>query len=254
MPLMAMNARQLRASQFLGAYRGLIGQEARGSARLLHINALLRNGNRSGPGENGLSSTRDIGHESEEEEKQRRHGVLTQLRDVVKQKRQTLEPRLKKQLDELGRRWNSYSGYEEVTEAKALVLEAEVQLKELREQQAIERKAYVSAVTRRADSQRNLNELLSRKSTWNEQDLSRYTELLRSEHGDSQHEKETTERFERMGDRVNAAWDDVVRKTLDRYHKEQIWSDRVRATSTYASYAIAGLNGECLSACPKTDC
>lgn len=212
--------------------------------RFFHATLTLGKEQEYDAGKRAFAEAESISHESEEDERKRRHGVLTQLREVVKQKRETLEPRLKKHLDELGRRWNTYSGYEEVVEAKALVLEAEVQLKELREQQAIQRKAYLSAVTRRAESQRSLNELLSRKPTWNDEDLSKYTELLRSEHGDSQHEKDTTERFERMADRVNAAWDDVVRKTLDRYHKEQIWSDRVRATSTYASYTIAGLNGE----------
>lgn len=181
--------------------------------------------------------------DAESEEQRRRSNVLAQIRDVLHKKRSDLEPRLKRQLEQLGKRWNEYSGYEEVLEAKALVLEAEVQLKELREEQERLQQEYMQAVGKRANSQRTLNELLTRKDSWSETDLSTYTELLKSEHGDARHEKECSERYEAIAGRVNSAWDDVVRKTLDRYHQEQIWSDRVRAGSTYGSLVIAGVNG-----------
>lgn len=179
-----------------------------------------------------------------EEEKERRKDVISQIRDVLHRKRTDLEPRIKQQLESLGKRWNAYSGYEEVLEAKAQVLEAEVELKQLRDEQSILRKEYMKAVSRRAGSQQTVNKLLQRREDWSDADLHSYMELIKSEHVEARGEREATERYESIGHRVNAAWDDVVRKTLERYHEEQIWSDRVRAGSTYGSMLIAGLNGE----------
>lgn len=173
---------------------------------------------------------------------------MTQLRAAVQRKRSDVEPRLKEQLAALGKRWNEYSGYEEVLEAKAEVLAAEVHLKELRDTQKDMRQEYMTAVSRRAASQRTLNELLVRKATWSEQDLATYTDLLKSEHSDARAEREATERYEAIGTAVNTSWDKVVKKTLERYHLEQVWSDRVRAGSTYGSLVVAGINGECRQA------
>lgn len=174
----------------------------------------------------------------------RRKNVIDQIRDVFHRKRTDLEPRIKEQLESLGKRWNTYSGYEEVLEAKAQVLEAEMELKQLREEQSELRKDYMKAVGRRAGSQQTVNKLLQRREDWSDADLNAYMELVKSEHVEARSEKEATERYESIGHRVNAAWDDVVRKTLERYHQEQIWSDRVRAGSTYGSMIIAGLNGK----------
>lgn len=174
--------------------------------------------------------------------------LVTQLRAAVQRKRSDVEPRLKEQLAALGKRWNEYSGYEEVLEAKAEVLAAEVHLKELRDTQKDMRQEYMTAVSRRAASQRTLNELLVRKATWSEQDLATYTDLLKSEHSDARAEREATERYEAIGTAVNTSWDKVVKKTLERYHLEQVWSDRVRAGSTYGSLVVAGINGECRQA------
>lgn len=177
-------------------------------------------------------------------EQERRKDVISQIRDVLYKKRTDLEPKIKQQLESLGKRWNAYSGYEEVLEAKAQVLEAEVELKQLRDEQSILRQEYMKAISKRAGSQQTVNKLLQRREDWSDADLNAYMELVKSEHVEARSEREATERYELIGNRVNAAWDDVVRKTLERYHQEQIWSDRVRAGSTYGSMIIAGLNGE----------
>lgn len=171
-------------------------------------------------------------------------GLLDNIRNAIRTRRSDVEPRLKEQLEALGKRWNEYSGYEEVLEAKALVLASEVRLKVLREEQNKCQQSYMIAVNRRAASQRTLNELLVRKAEWSEADLSKYTELLKAEHNEVRSEREATDQFDNATQSVNKAWDDVVRKTLERYHSEQVWSDRVRAGSTYGSLIVAGINGE----------
>lgn len=192
-----------------------------------------------------LAQEKDKGEEGRAAiEKQERENVLEQIRKSLRQKKEEIEPRLKRRLEELGKRWNEYSGYEEVTEAKAQTLEAEMHLKELRSQQSRWRKEYMNAVNSRSTSQKTLTELLNRRSDWSEADISTYTELLRSEHSQAKSEREAGERAELIERKVNEAWDDVVKKTLERYHLEQVWSDRVRAGSTYGGLIVAGLNGE----------
>ncbi|UZJ52891.1 hypothetical protein CBS101457_002211 [Exobasidium rhododendri] len=175
-------------------------------------------------------------------EKQERANVVAQLRKSLSQKRTELEPVVKKRLEDLGKRWNEYSGYEEVLDAKAQTLEAELHLKQLRDQQSTVRENYMGAIQARSSSQKTLNDLLSRRSNWSEADISTYTQLLRSEHSEARSEREAGEQYETIERKVNTAWDDVVKKTLERYHLEQVWSDRVRAGSTYGGLIVAGLN------------
>lgn len=178
-------------------------------------------------------------------DKASRENVVAQIRKALRQRREEIEPVLKKRLEDLGKRWNEYSGYEEVTEAKAQTLEAEMHLKELRSQQNQWRNEYMNAINSRSSSQKTLNDLLNRRANWSEADISTYTQLLRSEHSQAKSEKEAGEKYEVIERKVNEAWDDVVKKTLERYHLEQIWSDRVRAGSTYGGLIVAGLNSKC---------
>jgi hypothetical protein len=177
-------------------------------------------------------------------EQKSRANILAQLRNNLKQKRTDLEPVLKQRLEELGKRWNHYSGYEEVLEVKAQTLEAELHLKQLRDEQSKIREEYMTSIKSRSDSQKTLNDLLTRRANWSEADISTYTQLLRSEHAEAKSEKESGEQYESVERRVNAAWDDVVKKTLERYHLEQVWSDQVRTGSTYGGLIVAGLNGK----------
>lgn len=181
-------------------------------------------------------------------EKQERDNVVAQIRHALQQKRSELEPAVRKRLEELGKRWNEYSGYEQVEEAKAQTIEAEIHLKQLRDQQTTFRSDYMDAVNSRSVSQKTLNDLLNRRSSWSDEDISKYTQMLRDEHLQARIEKEAEEKYVSIERRVNTAWDDVVKKTLERYHLEQVWSDRVRAGSTYGGLIVAGLNGECFKA------
>lgn len=102
----------------------------------------------------------------------------------------------------------------------------------------------MQAVTRRSTSQKTINDLLSRKASWSDEDLIKYTSLLRSEHGEAREEEVAREEFDTAEREVGKAWDEVVKRTLERYHDEQIWSDRVRNVSSYTQLAVVGLNGE----------
>lgn len=163
----------------------------------------------------------------------------------IRAQRAELGPKLASSLSSLGTKWNAYSGYDAIEDAKARVTRAENELDNFRRSQADLRAKYLAAVAQRAQSQRTINDLLSRKASWSDADLVQYTSLLRSEHAESRAEDDAREKFEQAERQVTTAWDGVVKRTLERYHDEQVWSDRVRNVSSYTQLAAVGLNGEC---------
>jgi len=147
-----------------------------------------------------------------------------------------------RRLAELGAKWSQVSGYDAIEALKRSVLELETRLKTARVDLDNAKSAYVDAVNLRSHSQRAINDLLSRKSAWSEDDLSAYTSLLRSEHSQTRAETESQSRYERAERDVQAAFDDLIRAVMRRYHEEQVWSDKVRNASSYATLIVAGLN------------
>lgn len=115
-------------------------------------------------------------------------------------------------------------------------------LHELRSTLQSKREAYVSAVSERSASQRQLSDLLGRKPSWTEQDLATYTSLLHSEHSQSRQEKQAESAYNDAEKAVQEAFDELMRAITQRYHEEHIWSDRMRLVSTWGSVAIAVLN------------
>ncbi|KDN44269.1 mitochondrial distribution and morphology family 33, partial [Tilletiaria anomala UBC 951] len=142
----------------------------------------------------------------------------------------------------LGARWNTLSGYEEIEKLKDTVSKLERRLEGLREELQQKRQAYLAAVSERSSSQRQLSDLLSRKSTWSEEELATYTRLLHSEHSQARAEKEAEREYELAEEIVQKSFDMLMSAIAQRYHEEHIWSDRIRNVSTWGSVGIAILN------------
>ncbi|CAD6914448.1 unnamed protein product [Tilletia controversa] len=147
-----------------------------------------------------------------------------------------------RRLNDLGAKWSRFSGYDSIEELKRAVLELEIRLNKARSNLDESKRAYVDSVGLRSNSQRQINDLLSRKSSWSENDLSQYTTLLRSEHSQNRSETDSQARYEQAEQELQSAFDELVRAVMRRYHEEQIWSDKVRNASSYASIIVAGLN------------
>ncbi|KAK0530108.1 sensitivity to high expression protein she9 [Tilletia horrida] len=147
-----------------------------------------------------------------------------------------------RRLAELGAKWSRFSGYDSIQELKDAVLQLENRLNQARANLDDSKRAYVEAVNLRSNSQKLINDLLSRKSSWSEDDLSSYTALLRSEHSQTRAETDSQSRYEQAERELQSAFDDLVRAVMRRYHEEQIWSDKVRNASSYASLVVAALN------------
>lgn len=94
----------------------------------------------------------------------------------------------------------------------------------------------------RSNSQREVNDLLQRKSTWSDSDVGRFTNLVKADHLAEQEEARTKAAVDETEDAVEREFSELMRSILARYHEEQVWSDKIRSASTYGSLAALGLN------------
>ena len=101
---------------------------------------------------------------------------------------------------------------------------------------------YEEAVLRRSNSQREVNDLLQRKSSWTDGDVGRFTSLVRQDHLYEQEELRAKSAVNVSEDAVEREFSQLLRIILARYHEEQVWSDKIRSASTYGSLAALGLN------------
>jgi sensitive to high expression protein 9 len=97
-------------------------------------------------------------------------------------------------------------------------------------------------VQKRSDSQREVNSLLERKSTWTDTDVSRFTVLVRQDHALEQAEARAKAAVAQTEDGVEREFSALMRAILARYHEEQVWSDKIRSVSTYGQLAVLGAN------------
>lgn len=102
--------------------------------------------------------------------------------------------------------------------------------------------AYEEAVIQRSKSQREVNDLLQRKSTWTDNDVSRFTTLVRQDHLFEQEEQRAKTAVDDSEEAVEKEFSQLMRLILARYHEEQVWSDKIRSASTYGQLAALGLN------------
>jgi sensitive to high expression protein 9 len=87
-----------------------------------------------------------------------------------------------------------------------------------------------------------VNELLQRKSSWTDSDVSAFTSLVRSDHQLEQHEVATKAKVAENEDALDREFGELMRAILARYHEEQVWSDKIRSASTYGSIMVLGVN------------
>lgn len=102
--------------------------------------------------------------------------------------------------------------------------------------------AYSEALVQRANSQREVNDLLQRKMTWTVTDVARFTELVPQDHHLQQEEARKKAAADEAEDMVEREFSQLMRLILSRYHEEQVWSDKIRSASTYGSLVALGLN------------
>ncbi|KAI0356424.1 hypothetical protein OH77DRAFT_1423358 [Trametes cingulata] len=143
---------------------------------------------------------------------------------------------------QLGKELNRMTGYEEIEALKRRVVEQEAKINKARETAREAKEAYDRAVLQRAKCQREVNDLLQRKSHWTDEDVSRFTSLVREDHAREQDEARAKTAAAAAEDAVEREFSELMRVILNRYHEEQAWSDKIRSASTYGSLAALALN------------
>ncbi|KAJ7644314.1 Mdm33 family-domain-containing protein [Roridomyces roridus] len=145
-------------------------------------------------------------------------------------------------LSKLGFHLNKATGYEEIETLKRRVVEQELRINEARNTAQQAKATYDAAVLQRSNSQREVNDLLQRKSNWSQADIARFTTLVPQDHLFEQQETHARTAVHDAEEAVEREFSELMRTILARYHEEQVWSDKIRSASTYGSLAALGLN------------
>lgn len=104
------------------------------------------------------------------------------------------------------------------------------------------KRAYEEAIETRSNTQRGINELLQRKHLWTGEDVTKFTELYRLEHSHSQAETLAKETYQASEKQMDREYMELARSIMERYHEEQLWSDKIRSVSTYGTWALMVVN------------
>ncbi|KAG1765905.1 Mdm33 family-domain-containing protein [Suillus occidentalis] len=165
-----------------------------------------------------------------------------QQTDELRQRTDEFTQKTSTKLFQLGSQLNRVTGYEQIDALKQRVVEQEARIKATRQAAREAKTAYDDAVLQRSLSQRQVNELLQRKSSWTDSDVSAFTSLVRSDHQLEQHEVTTKAKVSENEDALDREFGELMRAILARYHEEQVWSDKIRSASTYGSMMVLGVN------------
>ena len=77
---------------------------------------------------------------------------------------------------------------------------------------------------------------------WTGEDVTRFTELYRLEHDHSRAEITAKERYQQAEKQMDREYMALAQSIMERYHEEQLWSDKIRSVSTYGTWALMVVN------------
>ncbi|KAF9932260.1 sensitivity to high expression protein she9 [Mortierella alpina] len=137
---------------------------------------------------------------------------------------------------------NTFTGYNAINELKYKVITHGDRLDQARIKLVQAKQAYEDAIGMRSDTQKAINDLLQRKHLWSPDDVIRFTDLYRSEHANEQAEQKTKAQYKQAESEVEDRSRQLTTVITERYHEEQVWSDKIRAASTYGTWGLIGVN------------
>ncbi|KAF9307204.1 sensitivity to high expression protein she9 [Mortierella antarctica] len=161
---------------------------------------------------------------------------LRQLSESVKRKD------YKDTVAQLSGHLNNFTGYNSINDLKYKVITHGDSLDEARIKLVQAKQAYEDAIGTRSDTQKAINDLLQRKHLWSPNDVIRFTDLYRSEHANEQAEQKTKAEYKQAESNVEEKSRRLTRVIMERYHEEQVWSDKIRAASTYGTWGLVTVN------------
>ncbi|ORZ15135.1 Mdm33 family-domain-containing protein [Absidia repens] len=137
---------------------------------------------------------------------------------------------------------NELTGYNQIELVKKKVTDQATTFELTRDQVQIAKKRYELAIATRSNTQRGINELLQRKHLWTGEDVTQFTELYRLEHEHAKEEDMAKEHYQQKEKQMDREYMALARSIMERYHDEQLWSDKIRSVSTYGTWALMVLN------------
>lgn len=137
---------------------------------------------------------------------------------------------------------NDVTGYLGIEKLKKAVDQLEEELKSQKKAVKLSKLRYLEAIQKRSDSQKEINELLTRKHNWSPVDVERFTELYRNDHSNQQEEALAEQQLADAELAVDSVQNKLTQLILTRYHEEQIWSDKIRQALTWGTWIIMGVN------------
>ncbi|CAO3656188.1 unnamed protein product [Mucor fragilis] len=148
----------------------------------------------------------------------------------------------KEALQRASRALNELTGYDQIDAVKQKVNNQATLFETTRDQVQAAKRAYEDAIETRSTTQRGINELLQRKHSWTGDDVTKFTELYRLEHAHSQAETVAKEKYQACEKQMDREYMELARSIMERYHEEQLWSDKIRSVSTYGTWALMVVN------------
>ncbi|KAI8636291.1 Mdm33 family-domain-containing protein [Parasitella parasitica] len=148
----------------------------------------------------------------------------------------------KEALQRASRALNELTGYDQIDAVKQKVNNQATLFETTRDEVQSAKRAYESAIETRSTTQRGINELLQRKHLWTGDDVTNFTELYRLEHSHSQAETLAKEKYQACEKQMDREYMELARSIMERYHEEQLWSDKIRSVSTYGTWALMVVN------------
>lgn len=137
---------------------------------------------------------------------------------------------------------NDVTGYSSIQRLRKSIDLMEKTLEGSRVALTILKEKYADAIEERTKSQKELNELLQRKNSWSPVELERFTVLYKNDATNLKREQQLKEEVRIKEAKQEEVSDDLYRAILTRYHEEQIWSDKIRRTSTWGTFILMGVN------------
>lgn len=145
-------------------------------------------------------------------------------------------------LNLLSNQLNKLTGYERIENLKNNVMKSEQDVNNWRKLLIDSKLDYNRLSDNRRSSQKQVNDLLNKKSSWNDEQLLSFTDLVKNDHQIEKLEKEALELVDKYESLVEKGFDKLVKSILERYHEEQIWSDKIRSLSSTYTLLALGIN------------
>lgn len=137
---------------------------------------------------------------------------------------------------------NDVTGYSSIQNLRNSINQMENELNSIKLKVKESKKMYNDAISQRIQSQNEVNDLLQRKGTWSSEDLERFTRLYKEDTINSKRVEECKQELNAIEMEEDRLTNELYKSILTRYHEEQIWSDKIRRTSTWGTFILMVIN------------